>query len=125
MTLELKDGRYVSQMWYCANGEKDWLCALYRDPGERWTMLYRFRYYRDDKVFDSKDIKNWYCWRAPTDRTESEVIKFTDSLAEFIALEARAKLHKLFLRTDKVEKILEAMKHGDFTHFLEEKRATS
>lgn len=124
MTLELKDGRYVSQMWYCANNEKDWLCALYRDPGECWTVLYRFRYYRDDKAFDSKDIKNWYRCRAPTDRKESEVIEFTDGLAELVALEAGAKLHKLLLRTDNVKKIFEAMKREDFAHFLEEKRTT-
>lgn len=125
MTLELKDGRYVSQMWYCANRQKDWLCTIYRDPGEPWTVLYRFRYYRDKKTFGSQDEKRWYCFQAPADRPESEVITLTNRIADLVSLEAGAKMHKLLLRTDKPEKVLEAMKREDFCHIPQEERPAS
>ena len=35
--------------------------------GSQWIMEYRFRYYKDDKVFDSKDVKNWYKMAAPAE----------------------------------------------------------
>lgn len=47
-------------LWSVALGDSgNWLALLARkDQGI--TLTYRFRWYRDDKVYDSKDKKNWY-----------------------------------------------------------------
>jgi len=37
----------------------DWMGTLQRD-GERLKLICRFRWYRDDKTFDSEDEKRWY-----------------------------------------------------------------
>jgi hypothetical protein len=29
-------------------------------PDEKYELTYRFRYYKDDEVFDSKDERSWY-----------------------------------------------------------------
>lgn len=41
--------------------DKDWLAAI-REliPDQKYELVYRFRYYRDDAVFESQDKKNWY-----------------------------------------------------------------
>jgi hypothetical protein len=37
--MEFKAGRYVSHCWFVnsGNSDKDWMCWLYRDPGEDWS----------------------------------------------------------------------------------------
>jgi hypothetical protein len=50
-------------IWFLGtvNGHQDWLAALRElEPDRRYELTYRFRYHDDDKVFDSKDRKNWY-----------------------------------------------------------------
>jgi sigma54-dependent transcription regulator len=40
---------------------QDWLAAIREiEPNQKYELTYRFRYYNDDKVFDSDDEKNWY-----------------------------------------------------------------
>lgn len=50
-------------IWFMGCGDEfDVLFSLSKnsDKKDHLTITYRFRYYVDDKVFDSKDIKNWY-----------------------------------------------------------------
>ena len=48
-------------LWYVTLPSGDWMGAVDALDGGRFKMTYRFRYYRDTKVFsDSKDVKNWY-----------------------------------------------------------------
>ena len=40
---------------------QDWLAAIREiEPDAKYELTYRFRYYEDDKFWDSKDKKNWY-----------------------------------------------------------------
>lgn len=40
---------------------QDWMAAVQEiEPDSKYKLTYRFRYYKDDKVFDSEDKKNWY-----------------------------------------------------------------
>lgn len=36
--LEFKRGRYVSQIWYVGGADKNWLAAVWKDPGGPWTL---------------------------------------------------------------------------------------
>lgn len=48
-------------VWYIQiSPTSDWLGSVKRLPGSRFQMMCRFRYYRDDKVFDSADDKSIY-----------------------------------------------------------------
>lgn len=61
--IEFKDGRYFVGVWFIGDGETDCMYALYRDssdPENKWTMIYRFRYYESDDAWDGKDRKSWY-----------------------------------------------------------------
>jgi hypothetical protein len=48
--------------WFIKLGpDQDWLCGLRElEPDAKYEINYRFRYYTDDEVFESKDVKNWY-----------------------------------------------------------------
>lgn len=61
MSFEFMDGRHFVGVWFVSDGSKDWMGAAWRDSQfDRWTIEYRFRYYRDRKAHDSADEKNWY-----------------------------------------------------------------
>lgn len=49
-------------IWFIGISDKqDWLAGLTEvEPDSKYLLQYRFRYHNDDKIFDSKDKKNWY-----------------------------------------------------------------
>lgn len=49
-------------LWFLGVTEtSDWLCGVTEVvPEEKYTVAYRFRYHKDDKVFDSKDRRSTY-----------------------------------------------------------------
>lgn len=50
-------------VWFTSTipAKQDWLAAIREiEPDVKYELTYRFRYYEDDKFFDSKDKKNWY-----------------------------------------------------------------
>lgn len=59
--IELQEGRHYYGFWWVAWENCDWLlCAWHEDGSDRVNAVYRFRYYRDDKVWDSEDEKSVY-----------------------------------------------------------------
>lgn len=48
-------------IWFCSLPKVgDWMAHIEEADGGRFKLLYRFRYYRDSDVWDSKDEKHWY-----------------------------------------------------------------
>jgi hypothetical protein len=50
-------------IWFLSTipNKQDWLAAVREiEPDAKYELTYRFRYYKDDKPFDSEDKKNWY-----------------------------------------------------------------
>jgi hypothetical protein len=59
---------YVEAIWYVAYDDADMLAMVWREPADGpWQARYRFRHYKDDKAFDSKDTKNVYNITPPAD----------------------------------------------------------
>lgn len=61
--LDLREGRYFAAMWYVELPDNigNMLAALWRDPEEKdFHLDYRFRYYKNDKIFDSDDERSTY-----------------------------------------------------------------
>ena len=55
---------------------QDVLAMVYKDtPEGEWRGTIRFRYYRDDKVFDSKDEKSVYELTAPKDADPERLVQ--------------------------------------------------
>jgi len=72
MGLVLKPETRVATIIFVSGADQDWLGYVSKQPGECWRLEYRFRYYVDDKSFDSDDRKSWYAFTAksPTDGPE-------------------------------------------------------
>ena len=51
---------YVLGIWSLSNpGKQDWLAIVRKDSTTgQWVLKYRFRYYVDDKLWDSEDRKS-------------------------------------------------------------------
>ena len=76
-----EDGYYVA-LWFLSGKNQDWLAMLYRNPGEADLRLsYRFRYYKDDKVFmdESEDEKSGYTCEV-AGKTEDDAIAIVDAV---------------------------------------------
>jgi hypothetical protein len=80
--IDLGEIEYVEAIWF-VDGTVDgnWMAWLYRAKGDtRWTLKYRFRYYRDDKTHDSSDERSWYEGTCPPESL-SKMIESTDLIA--------------------------------------------
>jgi hypothetical protein len=72
MTILINDCLYV---WHGSLGDADFLAGLEFKDG-LFICNYRFRYHVDNKVFDSKDRKNWYEVKVKADSVEAVIMKF-------------------------------------------------
>jgi hypothetical protein len=72
MSMEL-DERTLG-FWCVELGHGNWLAHLTQDRDGELILTYRFRWYRDDKTFDSADERKWYTVR-PRDRNKSKMIE--------------------------------------------------
>lgn len=92
MTIEIEPGRYFSHFWFVSCDTKDWLACLWREdaPGSEWHLQYRFRYYRDDEVFDSEDEKSHYSATAPATLSEEFIVRNVDEIVALTRMQFRA-----------------------------------
>lgn len=84
MTIEITE-RSIG-IWQCAVPGGDWLAHLGRDEQGFLILDYRFRWYRDDNVWDSQDIKRWYRVKAKlVSEPVEEMIDLTRKMWEGLA----------------------------------------
>jgi len=58
--IELNDKTRVHGFWFCGMDGIDWLAVVIKQGDGAWEAIWRFRYHKDDKHFDSNDEKMWY-----------------------------------------------------------------
>jgi hypothetical protein len=82
--FDIQDEGYYVGLWFLAGRQQDWLALLYKNPGDSdFRLTYRFRYYRDNKVFfdETEDEKRDYS--ATCDgKTEAESIAIVDGVVQ-------------------------------------------
>lgn len=82
-----KENTYIGY-WHGEFSNGDFFGIAWKEPNGSWQIKYRFRYYKDHKVFDSDDIKNWYhMWTKDGSAVECERMKqiFTKILKVSVA----------------------------------------
>jgi hypothetical protein len=86
----------IVALWFVATipDEQDWMAAI-RElvPDEKYELVYRFRYYKDDKAFDSEDKRSWY--RAELTGTRNYVLLTFRNLAERLHLASSGPLYEV------------------------------
>jgi len=79
MSMSLEKDDYILGVWCLAGAKANWLCIVVKRADE-WVIQYRFRYFRDDKAFDSQDKKSFFVARADGEKSESEIIESVDNI---------------------------------------------
>jgi hypothetical protein len=76
-------GHYVG-LWFLAGRDQDFLALVFKPPNDPDLQLrYRFRYYKDDKIFFDETTDEKSTWNASlTNRTDDEAITIVDGMAE-------------------------------------------
>lgn len=109
MTIELTD-KTIGVWAVSLNDESDYLAALWRDDDGNFVMEYRFRYYVDDKTFDSKDRKNWYRCEVQADKTsEDKVIEVMRLSARMLWKSSGGKRYEIMMDEGGIERMMEDM----------------
>src|SRR5882762_9688868 len=82
MSIDIDDN--ILGLWFVAWQGADWMAGLWKTPNGP-EGKYRFRYYKDDKAFGSKDEKRWYVLKpigAP--QPDEEIVETLSRMAELI-----------------------------------------
>lgn len=58
--IEIKNGYYYIGYWYGSFDNGDVFGIAWKEPHGSWQLKYRFRYHKDDRIWNSCDVKNWY-----------------------------------------------------------------
>ncbi len=90
--------------------KSDYLGAVWRE-GNVYVMEYRFRYYVDDKTFDSEDKKNWYRIEMAVDKvTEDELISSMRMVVELMWKKSGGQRYEILMGAGGVEEMMADMK---------------
>jgi len=87
--IEFVDGDYIAGVWVAPLPEAvgrpgNFLATLYWRTGV-WHLIYRFRYFVDDKIFDSADERSWYHASMPqAAMTKEEGHRLAETLADLV-----------------------------------------
>lgn len=94
-------------IWYVSTipDEQDWMGAVSEiAPEEKYKLVYRFRYYKDDKIFESEDKRNWY--RCECSGSRAYCIASLRNVAKGLADAAGG------------QQVYETINNGDYQDFL-------
>jgi hypothetical protein len=101
--MELKEKDYLIGIWWfpLPNNEGDVMGSVVKkhETG-KWHLEYRFRYHKDDKVFDSEDRKSWYDATMDGNTPEKVVFESTDKLFNIFAMKAGSIIDYFDVRGD-------------------------
>lgn len=105
MSIELNEK--TVGIWFMPLEEKqDWLASITEiEPDKKYQLVYRHRYHKDDKAFDSEDEKSWY--KATIAGTRAYVL---GTFREFVKV-----LHS---QTHNCDAPCEIMNDGDYDAFV-------
>jgi pullulanase/glycogen debranching enzyme len=83
MTIDIKPEYHYAGLWRAqlVQSEGDFLAVVFHDT-ERWRLVYRFRYYVDNKVFNSDDRKSWYEWRSDRPTAKEDMVKTLNGIIQ-------------------------------------------
>ena len=67
MSIDIQKEHFYWGLWRAAlqDDAGDFLAVLWRDT-QKWHLQFRFRYYRDEAAFGSKDEKSWHHYTSKT-----------------------------------------------------------
>ena len=125
MPIEFKEGvRYIGIFFvqWPDFGKVDagnLLLALWEED-DRAKFKYRFRYFRDEKVFESQDVRNWYEAEGKLASDRKLMAQFT-SVCKMIAGVSEAEIADAIYINGDAEAAMRAMLTTEWAHGRREK----
>lgn len=98
MTVELNEKDHIVCIWQADDLDGNNFLMLLRKRDGCYLIDYRFRYRRDEKVFDSKDEKSFYNCVCKPETTETEVFEACKHV--FLLISERYCIHSFCQRVD-------------------------
>lgn len=117
--LQLERGNYISRLWFFYRDGVDFdvLMALTRRlPDGDWLLKYRFRYYRDDKAFDSKDEKSFWTATFSEKLDEAAAVRKVSPIIQKLKVMTRLDFDVLTIESDDPKLALHLMRQKNFMH---------
>jgi hypothetical protein len=88
--IELTESTYIVGFWFASDPRtgNDWMACVIAHPEKKnhYKGWYRFRYRKDDRIFDNEDEKKWATFESKEEQTEKEVILNIDMAMEGISV---------------------------------------
>jgi hypothetical protein len=105
-------------VWYADigppnNPEGNWVASIEQVlDGANYELTYRFRWYRDEKIFDSDDERSGATLRNP------ELDKLIETCRAWVALHAArgSKTYELMRGSDSMQQFFERLRTAPFAH---------
>jgi hypothetical protein len=119
--MEFQPDDYILAVWFAETDGGDFLMSVKKAKGsDVWDGEYRYRYIKDDKIFDSEDEKSFYTMAIP-DKTEEEVESILDGMFDLMKLKYSGYNEKLTIKGD-INKFNKAMIKSKFCQIKIEKK---
>ena len=113
------DSKTTVGIWYLVlvRDNTDIMAAVTEvEPDKRYKLDYRFRYYADDKVFNSEDKKSWYHLEAQI--TKEKMISLARGMFTALEIAADGLLCEILNNTDILD-FERRLKAAPFMHWKE------
>jgi hypothetical protein len=122
MSIKLDDKSYIVGLWFSHNPttKDDWLSCVIRDPEnpKRYKGWWRFRYQKDDKIFDSVDEKKWAEFYSKEDINDEEIICITEKVQKILQFQF-SEIDKIIVQGN-LEKFMELSKEKNWMNLKTE-----
>lgn len=123
MAIELNDKSYIVGFWFSFNpiSNNNWLACVIKDPDDpmKYKGWSRFRYVKDDKIWDGEDEKSWCTFSSKENATEDDMIEVMNSAQKEIE-EGYPEKDKVIVKGD-IHKMMKLSKGKEWMHIKEEK----
>ena len=108
MSIELTDKTIgIWAVWL--TDDSDWLCSAWVED-DNYVIAYRFRYYVDDKTFDSDDRKSWYRYQIPVQSGgEQKVAVICRTVAESLWRASGGKRYEIMMASGGIMELMAAL----------------
>jgi hypothetical protein len=101
--------------------DSDWMGSAWHGEDDELHLSYRFRYYEDNKSFDSEDRKVWYDMTIHGDTPEA-VEKLVDTIRMLITEMERigiaGEAYELMMGPGGIDEMMKIFEAMPFTHVL-------
>lgn len=78
--FEFTEQHFYKVIWIWPSPLRNLMGAVFRDPEGQWWLRYRWRHFRDAKIFGSEDKRVWYSGKVHAEHVDMAIAGFDQVL---------------------------------------------